>query len=573
MTGKVQSIQQGTKETRPSLPANWGSISATERTEAIISRPDLPQFVDSLPADKLYLLINDLGVDSSIELFSYVNKEQWRGLVDISCWENDSTSPPKFSAWFQAAILAGNTVAKDLLMAVDEEYFVTLLMSIGTVEEKDLDKDFVPDSLEIIPSPDGEFFLLIPRNHELIPFVVQTLKIIFGESILKGRRLLRSCRTELSTQLTETAFQFRAARLEDLGFLSFDAAVEILEPIALNSLRERLGQDLAQEDRTRYRPLHQSIPGLMLYGSQQALFLHKVLAAIPASPQKEAMEEYFTYLINRHCIAAKVEMSDTTGIQVGALQTYGMVNLGLETLVGADVEAGVNALNSLWLTELYRAGYTRLLTVQQASRKLLGKTAEFGLFNHPLDSLLHHVSGLIPSAVQGFTEEGEAVLRPIATLSELRNVSASVHYAESIATVFSERLGIQVRSLKDDPLPGVPEKQRQGLTYRTLLLTGLANQIIGRGFSMEVLNEDHIERMANIILSGIGEARKIRPEVREQLLEALDSSLQEDPAVQKAMHLFLGQSLDQLEESLKALPPGEAIDTRFLGPLFLTEEK
>ena len=134
------------------------------------------------------------------------------------------------------------------------------------------------------------------------------------------------------------------------------------------------------------------------------------------------------------------------------------------------------------------------------------------------------------------------------------------------------RENLPAADLTEDPLPGVPEGQREGLTYRTVLLTGLANQINGRGFALTPLGEDQIERMANLMLSGIGEERKIRSEVRSQLLEALNGSLQEDAAVQKAMQLFLGQSLDQLEESLKALPPGEAIDVRFLDSLFLIEE-
>ena len=159
MSSKVQSIQ---KRREGESTSSSGQLESHERHRAhgkYSGAPDLPQFVDSLPADKLYLMINDLGVDSSLELFSYVNKDQWRGLVDISCWENDITSPKRFSAWFQAASIAGPNVAKDMLMSVDEEYLVTILKAIGTVEEKDLDKDFVSDNLEIIPSPDGEFFL------------------------------------------------------------------------------------------------------------------------------------------------------------------------------------------------------------------------------------------------------------------------------------------------------------------------------------------------------------------------------------------------------------------------------
>ena len=241
MTGKEISRSVATE--RPTLPATWNAMSATEKTRSLLERKDLPKLVKSMPADKLYLMIHDLGVDSSLELFSFVEPDQWKGLVDISCWESDMSSPQRFAAWFQAVSVAGSQAAETFIGAIDEEYLVTIIKSIATVEEKDLDKDFVPDTLEIIPSPDGEFFLLIPRNHTLIPFVVQALKLIYAKDILKGRRILRASRTELTTQLTETAFRFRSGRLEDMGFLEFNVAMEILEPIPLNELRKRLGED------------------------------------------------------------------------------------------------------------------------------------------------------------------------------------------------------------------------------------------------------------------------------------------------------------------------------------------
>lgn len=558
---------------RPQLPENWQLMNATERTRSIIAREDLSSFIGNLPSDKLYLLIHDLGVDSSLELFDYVKREQWQGIVDLSCWQEDAVTPELFASWYQVAATAGPKCALDLLMGVDEELLVSVLKSIATIEENDLDKDFVSDELEILTSPDGQFYILIERNHPLIPYVHQSLLVLFEESILKGRRILRSSRFELGTQLTETAFQFRSARLEDLGFLSFETAVEIFEPLALDDLRARIEEETSPQDLPHYSPLHKSVSGIDLYGKHQQLFLHQVMATLPRGPAKTALEEHFTYLINRHCIASRVEMSDALGIQVAAMQTYAMVNLGLESLAGENVPLGAKVLEKIWISELYRAGYTKLLRPQKASRALLGISAEFALFGHPLEPLLKSLSTLVPSSVQGFTEEGEVVLRPIATQEELENVRASVHYATSIAQTFKERLGVKVRSLETDPLPGIPEEARSGLTYATLLLTGLANHSLGRGFSLELLSEVQVEGFANRVFEGIGGDRKIRKETRESLEQGILQAIGDDSSIGRCFGLFLGQSLDQLEVSLKDIPPGQAIDSRFLDGLLLTQQK
>ena len=170
-------------------------------------------------------------MDSSLELFAHVEPDQWQGLMDLSCWRSGGIDANRFSGWLQATTTASPEVATRLLKSVDEEFLVSILQSIATIEEKDLDKDFVPDNLEILPSPDGEFFILLPQGHPMAPYVIQSLRMIFAENLLRGRRLLRACRTEINSQVTEQAFKFREARMADLGFLERDAAVEIFQPI------------------------------------------------------------------------------------------------------------------------------------------------------------------------------------------------------------------------------------------------------------------------------------------------------------------------------------------------------
>ena len=112
MTGKEMRIV--TKSTRPELPEKWKTMSATEKTRALLDRKDLPALVQTMPADKLYLMIHEIGVDSSLELFSFVEPDQWKGLVDISCWESDMSSPQRFAAWFEAGHRAGAEIYRSI---------------------------------------------------------------------------------------------------------------------------------------------------------------------------------------------------------------------------------------------------------------------------------------------------------------------------------------------------------------------------------------------------------------------------------------------------------------------------
>ena len=572
MDTKMNKDVQVNQEQRPALPENWRGMSATEKTRHLLARTDLPQFIQATPADKLYLLIHEIGVDSSLELFSHVAEDQWRGLMDLSCWSAGRIDQTRFSGWFQATSVASPEVATRLLKSVDEEFLVSILQGIATVEEKDLDKDFVPDNLEILPSPDGEFFILLPQGHPLAPYVIQSLRLIFAEDLLRGRRLLRACRTEINSQLTEQAFKFREARMADLGFLERDAAVEIFQPIPLNELRERLRNETDEETVPSYRSLHNGVTGIALYGNPQHLFLHRVLQTLPVGPKKTALEEHFTYLINRHCIACNVELSDANGVQVAATHTYAIVNLALESLVGENLEEGRRALEILWLTELYRAGYTRLSKIRRDAQRLFGRTGKFALFGMPMEPLLHALSAIIPSGIQGFTGEGEVILRPIATVEELEQLRASVAYATYIADTFRDLFGVQVADLETELLPGVPESQRETLTYRTLLLTGLANQILGRGFQMTCLGEADLTFFSGIVLDENESNRTLKAGIREALHTALEEALESDPAQAKAFQLFLDQSLNELQKTLTARPETEAIDSRFVAGIVLVEE-
>ena len=159
------------------------------RRRHLLARPDLPQLIQTTPADKLHLLIHDIGVDSSLELFAHVEPDQWQGADGPELLALRGNRRKPILGLASGDDYSQSRVATRLLKSVDEEFLVSILQSIATIEEKDLDKDFVPDNLEILPSPDGEFFVLLPQGHPMAPYVIQSLRMIFAESLLRGRHL------------------------------------------------------------------------------------------------------------------------------------------------------------------------------------------------------------------------------------------------------------------------------------------------------------------------------------------------------------------------------------------------
>ena len=140
-------------------------MNATEKTRHLLARPDLPQLIQTTPADKLHLLIHDIGVDSGLELFAHVEPDQWQGLMDLSCWRSGGIDTNRFSGWLQATTTASPEVAARLLKSVDEEFLVSILQSIATIEEKDLDKDFRPGQSGDFTQPGRRVLLFcFPRD-------------------------------------------------------------------------------------------------------------------------------------------------------------------------------------------------------------------------------------------------------------------------------------------------------------------------------------------------------------------------------------------------------------------------
>lgn len=190
---------------------------AKQKLKTIFDAPSPERVVQDLPAMEIYTIIQEVGLENSFDLFQLATPEQARVILDLELWEDWSISVEQTVRWLDMILSAGDEYALRLLSQIDQELLIILLkktLSVGgglgdIINSEDFSGDWDHTF-------DETFFLKLeePEHAELI---LKMLEFLYNENHRLYRSLMLGAENELLTELEETAYQFRTARLEDEG--------------------------------------------------------------------------------------------------------------------------------------------------------------------------------------------------------------------------------------------------------------------------------------------------------------------------------------------------------------------
>jgi len=557
------------------LPETWSAAPGMERLDQLLQHPRAAELIGEFRPDELHFLIHDIGLESCIDLLSHVTPEQWTGLVDFDGWSADRVDVARFQDWFEAALKNQMETAITLLQSADPEYLIVLLRDIGEVYSKELDLDEVPDSLEILTSPDMEFHILIPRGHPRVPLVQQLLNVAYAISPDHGRKLLLACTVELPSALEEICYKFRSGRLADLGFPAPEDAAEALEVIDVPSFRAKLLESLESSDSggavfSRELAVH----GMVLAAADRGPFLGEVLAASPHADAAFNAAQSMVYLAHRILVATGADLGDPEANQLAHCRAVAHSSLGLERLAEGDVSLGVKILEKSWMNDLHRVGHTLVHSLQQRARRVLvasGGSQGYRLHDAPLMDLLEALAEEPPRRVEGMDATGHPQRVFIASNEELHAVDQALFRAEAVLAWFEGALGFNVEALDGAGWAGASEDDRQQVRFSALLLTLLANQIMGQGLVFQPISSAGLDRFAGVLLEEQDGRRVLRPQLIERLSEGLlaGEASDADARARDHVHAFVAGCFEDFAAVVADVPPGEPLDPRALGGLLL----
>lgn len=554
----------------------WRALSTQDRLTTLVEHPKARALVRKLPTTDLFYLIKELGVDTTVELLPLLSESQWQGFIDIDAWSQDHVEMAALQQWLDAAALAGPGTQTRLLRGLEDELLVTLLAAKLTVHERDLDVDFVPDTSELLTSPDGMFYLEFTEHPDWVPTVDRLLRLLYADDPDRARRVLRASRWELLSDSEERCFQWRTARMEELGYPSMERAVQIFSPIQVREFKEQISQRLQSfPEANLIASDHPVTTGLTLPDVQDVPFLAECLSVVPDGPRRIRIAQAFVHLTQAILVATNTPLGDVDEHHEAARRAFATVSLALSYLSNNTPTMGAEILARVWMGHLFGTGHTLLATLQRRAIRLHHRTAGdqgYELFDSPTAEVISGLIRPVPLCFSGIVPTNRPRHRLFQSTTDLQNTRKWLAHGEAVVTFFEQRFGFSPAVFDGIDIERMEEDFRRHVRFSTLLATGIAQSVLGNGFQVAPLSEAGLQQFVRQAFEGTTTPRRIRKSIRKALREGWFAKADSKAAKTQIKLLnFVNTTLKGLEETLGAIPPGDYVDPRYVGSALLVE--
>jgi len=479
------------------------------RLDIILDAPDPGVLVRALPADEIYFTIRDIGLGDAVPLVQLASAEQFRTFLDLDAWRGSVVDPARILPWLRAGRAGAARSDRDAarwkrkLAALDAE--LTSLVLLRTLRVHDLEED--PD-----PVFESDRFMRTPEGKYVIEFAVEgtdylaargVVDDLYAEDPFQATRIIAATRSELRSELEESALRWRTARLADLGYPDLEEALSwYARPPAKPAL-------LAGEPA---RP-----PGFFLAQFRRGTLLDRAADRLPPD-ERDRVELQVIAAANAVMVADAVDVGDPEAVRRAVESARAMLELGLEALAGGDEERAAEALAATPLKRVFQHGFGRILELKWRAERLLQEgaagTRQAPLLDPPVGeamvALVRRRPLYFPGVEADRAEWGGAAAaafepRPFLSSQELGRTAAALDLAEALAAL-GRKLGLA-------PAAGGPAAGPLAPRLSALYLTALANERLGRSFRPDPIPAAALPEVARALerlddprLAALGEA-------------------------------------------------------------------
>ncbi|MEY2668414.1 MAG: hypothetical protein RJA59_1052 [Pseudomonadota bacterium] len=450
-------------------------LRGRQRIDLLLDQPDPRAAVRALPADELYHAVQDAGLADASDLIQLTSPEQFQTFLDLDAWRGDEVDPMRVIPWLRAARGAHSGADRDddldawreKLAALDPELVSLLLRSALRIHDLEEDED---------PDLEGERFVRTAEGRYIVEFIpdgadyVEVRRLVddlYDRDPFLAGRVLSAVRWELESDLSEQALRWREGRLADLGYPTYEEAVSWF---ARPAVRGDAPAGLPD------RP-----PGFWLASFRRETLLDRAAALLPPEAVPRFEGEALA-AANATLVADRVDPSDPDAVRVAVESARTLLELGLESLSGGDVEVAARVLAGTSLKTIFQRGFGQLLELRWRAERIRKHEEAAGpvpALDSPIGEAFAAVQRRRPRYYPGLTRPrdewgsvaaGSLAERPFGSAEEVRRTAAALTDAERLLEL-GRTLGLAPAAGPNPP------------TLATLYLTALANERLGRAFS------------------------------------------------------------------------------------------
>jgi len=313
--------------------------------------PDAGAVVPYLPPAELCFTVKAIGLADAAWLLETATPEQTVAALDLDAWSGTELDRVTANEWLQAYARTSQDAQLRALESLDDEVIMlTLRERIGVEQEPDEKEDWSPpDGSQTL---EGKFHYWALRDDDDLEDITILLKTLFERSYWHYFRLMLAVRWELTADSEEWALRWRTGRLEDLGFPTWDDAMQVYR---------FLGPEQRQALPPEVRPIEIGawqlpvwIPQLPEVGGVGDRIFH----AIGELPEDARRASFYAFiaLANRVAVADRMPLGDAESTPKAIAKAARIASEGLAHVASENGLSDTEVLERASLDHLFRVG-------------------------------------------------------------------------------------------------------------------------------------------------------------------------------------------------------------------------
>lgn len=324
-------------------------LASRARMLELIDRPE--DVIPLIPEAELCFTVKAVGLVDGAWMLEYATDEQLVAAADLDAWQGITPDADSMGAWLENYAEAGKETLVRSARAIDAEVWVLYLRERIGVEMKPNDDEGwqPPDGSATL---DGQFHFWALGKTDDLGAIQQLFHALFEADYWLYFRILQGVMWEMQSDLEEWALRWRAGRLEDLGFPTWDDAMRIYGFIRPDKRAEIPADE---------RPLEAAgfdLPVWMPKFPATRDARHAVFRAAAELDGEERRSFFFAFvsLANKLAVADGMPLGDIETLPKAIEKVATLASAGLEHIAkehGLELEEGVRRTP---LDRLFRVG-------------------------------------------------------------------------------------------------------------------------------------------------------------------------------------------------------------------------
>jgi len=356
------------------------SLPEEKALDRILDSPQPAAIIHSFPEEDFYFLINDIGLEDSLQLLSLASDKQLEYILDIEVWEKDRIGINNVTKWL------------DLFFRSDPQRFVRWFLNKKTefiefylfknievkIREHDQDPSIFGDDFFTLDNVYYIRFVDLPveteSNSNFIKnrneFLSNFIETLSGYDHNIFQNVLLEAFTVIPAEYEEEAFRLRNVRLAEKGFLPFDEAIGIYQPLKPEALSEQSAKFITERSEIRlYIPVPHYSTGMLKEGN---LFTDS-LKKIEKDNVLDQIQVELAGLANQILVADQKMIRNKEELGDIVKKACGYISIGLKQLTeesnDLDENRAVALIQRFPLSQIFRVGYGLVLELKWRAEK------------------------------------------------------------------------------------------------------------------------------------------------------------------------------------------------------------